>query len=399
MATEMVWDLRSSPAAGEYSSAVTWESEARCDLTAATTLVFAHGGITGNVNSGDTVTGQTSSATGVVTGDATSTQILLTGITGGPFEAGGEEMRVTAGNSVTSTGPGDSARAVLECYDDWPSGLDNKPEITSNWTTSATNYVVMRAPAGERHTGTPGSGFHFKRSETFSWIVRNSVPFTRLEFLEIQNTGNNANAQALNLNAQDDVTVFGCILSAAGTAATFGTVNRNNIRCNIIHEMSGASGPVTGLNIGSFSVDCNIENNVVSGFATGISIGASSSGISASNNVVVGATTSYSGTFNSGDTNAADDATPNTPPGTSPITTNVVEADDFNNAASDDYTLKTGSLLVDAGTNLSGSFDTDAVGVTPWPGTWDVGAFSFTTPPDVDPLVLYTTPGLSVTNP
>ena len=68
--------------------------------------------------------------------------------------------------------------------------------------------------------------------------------------------------------------------------------------------------------------------------------------------------------------NASDEASTTTPPGSNPVTTDVVPADDFVDAANYDYHLKSGSLLEDAGIGTTNSnvpstdVDGDARGVS-----------------------------------
>ena len=64
MATEVIHSVASS--GGDYLTLAAWETALQSDLTASASKVFAHGGITGAVSAGDTVTGDSSAATGTV---------------------------------------------------------------------------------------------------------------------------------------------------------------------------------------------------------------------------------------------------------------------------------------------------------------------------------------------
>lgn len=142
MATEFICAV--GPGQADYTSLSDWESGVQCDLTAATTLVFSHGGITGTVADNASVTGVTSGATATVV-HCSATQILLETIADGPFQSG-EVVRVSAGNEVTISDAGDSAIAVAECA---TTGDPLAPFSISGSTTSSTNKIVVRADPNE----------------------------------------------------------------------------------------------------------------------------------------------------------------------------------------------------------------------------------------------------------
>ncbi len=135
---------------GDYSSLSSWESANQTDLTATTTKVFSHGGITGTIADTDTITGSTSGATANVV-HATTTQILLESISG-TFQSG-EQVQVDASNLVTISDAGFGAISTAECYNDWPSGLVEDYVSISGWTTGKNNYVKVYTPQGQRHNG------------------------------------------------------------------------------------------------------------------------------------------------------------------------------------------------------------------------------------------------------
>lgn len=147
----------------DYDTLTLWEAamDNAGDITASDVKVFAHGGITGTVGDGASVTGQTSSATGTVI-HASTTQILIDAISG-TFSSG-EEVRVTAGNSVTISDAGDSPIITAELYDD-DGEFDDKVTI-NGLTTDATNYMKITVPEAERRQGLYGFG---DSGTGFSW--------------------------------------------------------------------------------------------------------------------------------------------------------------------------------------------------------------------------------------
>lgn len=182
MATEFVCTIESS--GGDYTTLTAWEAANQCDLTAATTKVFGHGGITGTIPDGSAVEGQDSGATGTAT-HVTATQILIHTITG-VFQSGEQIYETQDTNYVVASDAGDSAIATAECHNDWPSGLSDKLFIVG-WTTDATNYVRVHAPEAEAHDGTALSGgnytgFAIKASTTGDTFGTNEA-YTRAENL------------------------------------------------------------------------------------------------------------------------------------------------------------------------------------------------------------------------
>ena len=145
----------------DYGTVTAWNAAVAADITAATTKVFAHGGITGTVGDGASVEGQSSGATATVA-HATATQIMLTGISG-TFQSG-EEVRVSAGNAVTiSDAGGDVNECVLAFYDDGGKFTEAGATL-SGWTTDSTHKVILEVADGERAgadetDGASGNGF------------------------------------------------------------------------------------------------------------------------------------------------------------------------------------------------------------------------------------------------
>lgn len=134
---------------GDYTTLTAWEAAVQCDLTAATTKVFTHGGITGTIADNTAVTGATSGATGTAV-HATATQILIKSISG-TFQSG-EQIRVDVSNYVTSSDTGYSPIAVAEGYNDWPTSLNDSVTI-AGWTTDADNFVMVVIPESQSHRG------------------------------------------------------------------------------------------------------------------------------------------------------------------------------------------------------------------------------------------------------
>lgn len=276
--------------------------------------------------------------------------------------SGGDYTTLTAweaanqGNLVTA----DEIR-VAECYNDWPSGLDDKLVIDGS-TTDATRYLMITVAAGHRHAGTPQSGFYLKKNVGFDTLLRDSDPYTRLEWLDIENT--NSNGQALFANAGSG-TYSSLIAKTVGAAQYAVGLYANGIT---VHGTL-AYGSGTGFQINT-SVAANIYNSVAAGCSKGFNT--SSANAVLKNCVAYNNTTNYSGTFHADSTNNATSSASDDAPGDSSVV--GITSADFANAASNDFHLTVGSALIGAGVNLYADLQTDVDGDA-WPGSgaWDIG--------------------------
>ncbi len=187
---EFVSTIRSS--GGDYTTLSAWQTAVKTSITAATTKVFSHGGITGSMPDNSAVTGFTSGATATLV-HAGSTQILLKSISG-TFQSG-ERVQIDASNYVTTSDAGFAPIATAEVYNDWSAnGLSDSVTI-SGWTTGADNYILIVAPSGQRHQGLlkdPATGwyrgFTLKPSSSTSYGIDNQQDYTRLEGIAVDGT-------------------------------------------------------------------------------------------------------------------------------------------------------------------------------------------------------------------
>lgn len=268
------------------------------------------------------------------------------------WEAGEQTNLVTADQIATA-----------ECYDDWASGLSDEVTI-SGWTTDSTRYVKVTVAAGHRHDGTPQSGFFIKISSSSGLaVVTASQNYTRLEYLDVENTRSSAFRCGISLGGQAAIadkciaksgTVYGC---SGYYVSAYESQVRNSLAYNSTIGVSVASSNAQ-------VVYNNISANCTTGFALVSSV--------AKNNCAYSCTTDYTGGSGSSATNATSAAATTNVPGTGAMA-NIVSGD-FANAASNDFHLSSGSVLRGAGTNLYSTFTTDIDGDT-WPssGAWDIG--------------------------
>ena len=393
MATEFVNTLKSS--LGDYTLMSTWESSTQCVLTAATTKVFSHGGITGSIANNASVTGATSGATGSVVGVTTATQILLDGITG--TFASGEAIEVDGSNYVTSSDAGDSPIAVLECYDDWPSGLNNDLTLTG-WTTGASNSITIKSATGEGHGGVIGAGFFVAPTGQHERVLEIYQAYVTIQDISIKPNfagGAGSVRAAIAFNAFSHyVTIERVIVTAlAGAAAgkTHGIfVNTGAIEADIrncLFDFSAiTSGPTTGYpsvfyvnrNTFVFQGPARISNNTSIAADSFISTPNGTSGAYANvfkNNICYGLVSLFGDSYVGSVSETYDYNATNL--STVAVGTNWVynvASTDFVDYAGGDYTPASGGALVDAGADLSGTFTDDITGATRG-ATFDIGAY------------------------
>src|SRR3989344_2754613 len=150
-ATEFVTIIDKDNAAGtDFTRMTDFESALDGDLTVATIKVFSHGGITGTIADGSSVTGQTSGATGTAL-HVTATQILIAAISG-TFQSGEQVYQTENTNYVVTSNTGDSPIIVGEFRSSSGTADTNIVSFTG-WTTSATNYIELRAHSSAPHGG------------------------------------------------------------------------------------------------------------------------------------------------------------------------------------------------------------------------------------------------------
>ncbi len=144
---EFISTIRAS--GGDYTTLSTWEAAVNCDLTASSTKVFSHSGITGTMPDNSSVSGATSGATATLV-HATNSQILLKNISG-TFQSG-EQVQIDSSNYVVISDNGYGAIATAHPYNDWPNGLEDSLTI-NGWTVDSTKYVNVYVLKSERHKG------------------------------------------------------------------------------------------------------------------------------------------------------------------------------------------------------------------------------------------------------
>lgn len=266
----------------------------------------------------------------------------------------------------------------IACY----SFQDTTAVAIGGWTTDATRYIRIFTPSGERHDGKWNtSKYRLSVSAEFNYPLILSEEFVRLEGIQIEQTHSNGVAcvqtTGVAAAASSDNRLTECLLRTASTRTTADTgsviqhgAGKLTLRNSVIYK-GGASGVHTafGSNAPTLVADnCTLAGNGAygvnrtSGTVTLQNCYSGGNGTDAYNGTITRTTCAHSSaTVFTGSTASV--------PHSTATFTNVT-------AGSEDYHLVSGSALIDAGTDLSGTFTTDIDGATR-SGTWDIGADEF----------------------
>ena len=151
MARDFVCKLRAS--GGDYSKLSDWEAAIACDLTSSSTKVFTvsdRGSYDPSVDDGKSVTFP-GGGTGTLKHINVDNYALIVNCSG-TINTG--TVSIDGGHSFTISDTGEQiGLAIIECYNDWPNGLDDSLVISTSWTTNSDHYVKIYVPKSERHTG------------------------------------------------------------------------------------------------------------------------------------------------------------------------------------------------------------------------------------------------------
>ena len=255
---------------------------------------------------------------------------------------------------------------VAECYNDWPSGLNDAVNIDGS-TTDATRYMAITVAAGHRHTGKPDTGFRIVRSAAYGAVIIFSDPSCRASWLDVRNTGTEGSAIRQNGSNGSNSRASRCIGRTTGTAAYvsgFATL-AYAYQCLAIGAPVGFSGTGT---YGTF----DMVGSVASGCTTGFQLDSpGTTGKRVANCVAYNCTTNYTGTFDAA-LSGNNASTSGTMPGSSNVS--GVTSSDFVDASGHDYHLAGGSALIGMGANLYTLITEDVDGdARPSSGAWDIG--------------------------
>jgi len=248
--------------------------------------------------------------------------------------------------------------AILEVYDDWPSGAAINYLDLLGWTADATRQLIIRAAPGEEYDVATDTGAHITGGTGYLLIARAG---TNCVIEDIKFTAAGSSYHVVDAGWLYDVVLNRCYIEGTKGAGA-SAVNHSIIK-----------------NAGYYSLKSCVANNCV--IISEVGYGAYSGqmpvrGTECHNVAIYNETVGGYGSFYdcTGDYNAAEDTSA---PGANSI--DSITTAEFEDYAGGDYHLASGSQLIGAGDNLivsgglsSPQYDIDG---QQWPdtGDWDIG--------------------------
>ncbi|OGS27689.1 MAG: hypothetical protein A2297_00335 [Elusimicrobia bacterium RIFOXYB2_FULL_48_7] len=260
--TEYVCTIKET--GSDFKTLSSWNEAIKCDLVHSTgTRVFSHGGITGTIPNGATVTGESSGATGKAT-HATSAQVLIKNISGRFTKNEKVYYQDTNSNYIILSDYGSPAIAIAKIDGTW--NVADSTATISGWQTSPNNYVKIYTTPEARHPGKwDETKYRLSAQKNYTCVMAISVPHVYVDGLQIENTGGNPSANREML--RDYYT--NAPLSGEFEGQTFYREISNNY---IRYAGSTTANRVTGMEFNtSFATGTyKAWNNIIEGCGTGI---------------------------------------------------------------------------------------------------------------------------------
>jgi len=378
-----------APSGGDYTTLQgIFTACGTIDLTSAATKVFAiSGGITGTMSDNTAVTGVTSGATGTcVHASSVNGQILIKSITG-TFQSGEIVYETLGTNYVTLGDAGASPYLNIVISGTWASADTTAVNIVNITTSSSNNVVISTSGSAKNTTGIWNTSYYvLSGSNASDGILDINTQNVTLNNLQIINTNTPASGNAAAIRTNSTATANGLIVencifrggrftARLDSAGSGNTMTQTFINCLFYGGNVGAIAMIAATST-SYFYNCIIIGGSAEGILT------SGSGITS---VLKNCYASYSSSgaaynntasgTNTLTTSASNDTTGSTGLQNIPYTTAT-----FNNvtSGSENFNLVSGSSLILAGTNESGTFTTDITGATRQAtGAWDIGAFYY----------------------
>ena len=266
----------------------------------------------------------------------------------------------------------------IECY----AFSDTTIVNITGWTTDATRYIRIFTPIAERHDGKwNDSKYKITQSSAYGFAITNLEEYVRLEGIQVRMSNTSTDGYGCISSkppggASSDVRVADCICwssttSTSGTDGPAVACGGGNLLVRNSVIIGGYRGASSAYNVATPSLtlhNVTVVNSNDIGIETGTSIYITAT------NVYVGGTggESYGGSGSSFSKTTCMHSTATTFSGSTKSI--AYSTANFTNvtASSEDLHLVSGSALIGAGTDLSGTFTTDIDGETR--SAWDVGA-------------------------
>lgn len=268
----------------------------------------------------------------------------------------------------------------IECY----AFSDTAAVVINGWTTDATRYVRIHCPTAEGHSGVWSTSKYRLEVDTAGANTKcldNREDYVRIEGLQFRSTGSGAadtggcfRQQATAAAASSDIRLDRCLMrqESEDTASRAIYVDSGSltVRNTTIYGTSPSAGVYS--NFGANSPTLTADNLTVASGSFTYAFERVAGTVTIRNCYAHGGTDAYTGTMTR--TTCAHSSATVFAGSTASVahsTANFVSV----TGGSEDYTVVSGSALLDVGTDLSGTFTNSINGVTrPQNGAFDIGA-------------------------
>lgn len=281
-----------------------------------------------------------------------------------------------------STKYSSGCEAVGEAYNDSP--FDEAVSLVDSGQVVGLGSIKLTVPESDRHLGAIGAGAKVQHSTGRTHRIDTQV-VTYLEWLEFDYNSTNS---ILETNRNDNggiylenLIVHGLNGSATSRLVEPGYLSRTKVINCLVYDgttdstSSGASirGIFSPNHAQSQVYNCTVHNIRTTGTASVSGIQSQSTDIGARNTTVTDAGSCFAGAFSVENNNISSDGSA---AGTGSII-NIPAADLYvsTTEGSEDFSLKSGAVAIDAGEDLSSVLTTDITGTTR--SIFDIGAYEF----------------------
>lgn len=279
----------------------------------------------------------------------------------------------------------DTGNNIAECICETGGNADSTACVIDGWTTSATDYIIIKTSAGHRHPG-----YYDATKYRLTARVENYEDYVRFEGLQFRVAA--GAFPVFMVSAGEDVRVSRCVFDGCTPNAYYAVVRTDANKLIVHNTVFNNNSSADGLNnILTYNTNVNlyVYNVSIRGSNSGSDQGVTSAyGNTRCRNTVVFNTNGACFVNFATLTNnycKSDDATADDFGGTGNVASVTLPGSEFVNASGGDLHLAgTSTLLKDAGQDLSsdpdtygGSIGTELVADidgTSRTGTWDIGA-------------------------
>lgn len=268
---------------------------------------------------------------------------------------------------------------VINILGTW-TAADTTAVTIDNPTTTAANYLLVRALGAARHTGKwTDTAYRLETVSGTSIIISND--YTQLKGLQVYQNHNANTSHGIDFRGREGILIESCIIKGNSAYAriqyglyndSYGTINA--IRNTLIYDFVDTT-YARGASLSSaFNESIEVSNLTIVNCGTGIHAGQDYRP-KVFNTIVQNCANGFGGSlFNAASSNNVSDIAADAP-GTNSFQATVAFVDP---TVGDFHLSPTDSIVMGAGVDLSAEFTTDIDGETRT--AWDIGADEYTRP-------------------